>query len=55
MASTLNRLHARNILTEEVLKMTLEGDEDNRGISSDNYSNLDKKFKSWSNFSIESK
>lgn len=55
MASTLNRLHAGNILTEEVLKMTLEGDEDNRGLSSDNYSNLDKKFKSWSNFSIESK
>lgn len=55
MASTLNQLHAGNISTEEVLKMTLEGAEDHRGISSDNYSNLDRKFKSWSDFSIERK
>lgn len=55
MVFILNRLYVGNILIEEVLKMILEGDEDNRGIFSDNYSNLDKKFKSWSNFLIESK
>lgn len=35
--------------------MILEGVEDYRGIFSDNYSNLDRKFKSWSDFLIERK